>query len=637
MTTVRYKLQNVLLKDDQRTHDYESMYVRTHSPLLFQEDGSMKMPANSQYRFDTYFGGCSTQKWNRYASVKGFKLYLKVSGKFEVRLTYFVNDMEYNIAARNTCFIDTVDTQGEVCEVEFSYPDDVALDSEMVAFELTSLEDGMFYGAWYTAEVEEGNIKDVELNIITPTFKKEDFVRANVKLIEELLDSDEPIADHLTFTIIDNGQTLGDVPLSENVRIRKFDNPNYGGAGGFSRGMIEALHADVKPTHLLVMDDDVSVSPESFVRTYNLLRIVNDEYREAFLSGAMISMQLQDHQVEDVGNIFDDGTFGAVKSFERCLADVNHVVSNEACRFNHARQYAAFWYCCFPMSVVEEQGLCMPFFVRGDDAEFGLRKVGGRKFMTMNGICVWHMSFGKSKFNVFNECYLAFRNMLIIRAINEQCADVDIYGLFRHEIETELRKFNYDYAELMCDAVEDYLKGPEWLAAQDPETLLKEKSAKKPKMEEFEVLPPTVGRIYASSPLGLKDKLRMKLTHNGHVHCSDSKMSDVPGVMPNEFRLYHPDHIFMKKEIWMVNDDLSTGYRTHIDRDRYVDIVDRLDELDQKFRSQDDIVRAQWKDAHPWLTSEKFWIDFLGLDAGKYAGGNVDGDDESVEGNKSDE
>lgn len=614
IVTIEYKLQNVLLKDDQRTHDYESMYVRTHAPLLFQEDGSLAMPASNHYSFDTYFGGCSTRKWNRYASVSGFKLKLRLRGRFDLRLTYFVNDMEYNIAARNTCSIEKIDTQGEVRELTFEYPDEIALSSDMVAFELTSLDDCMFYGAWYACDVEESSVKEVDLNIITPTFKKEEFVRANVRLFEELLASSEPIAEHLSVTIIDNGQTLGDEPLSANDRIKKYDNRNYGGAGGFSRGMIEALHADPKPTHLLVMDDDVSVSPESFVRTYNLLRIVNDEYKEAFLSGAMISMQLQDHQVEDVGNIFDDGTFGAVKSFERCLSDLNHTVSNEACRYNHARQYAAFWYCCFPMSVVEEQGLCMPFFVRGDDAEFGLRKEDGRKFMTMNGICVWHMSFGKSKFNVFNECYLAIRNVLILSAINSQCSDVGIYDLYKHEIETELRKFNYDYAELMCDAVEDYLKGPAWLATTDPEELLKAKSKKKPVMETFDVLPASVSRIYASNPLGFADKVKMKLTHNGHVHASDKDMNDVPGVMPNEYRLYLPDRIFMRREIWMINDDLSTGYRTHIDRERYKQIKARIRELDRKMASENERVRKEWKEAHPYLVSEEFWTQFLGLE-----------------------
>lgn len=39
------------------------------------------------------------------------------------------------------------------------------------------------------------------------------------------------------------------------------------------------------------MDDDVEVSPESILRTYNLLRIVNDEYAEAFVSGAMLNIE----------------------------------------------------------------------------------------------------------------------------------------------------------------------------------------------------------------------------------------------------------------------------------------------------------------------------------------------------------
>ena len=71
----------------------------------------------------------------------------------------------------------------------------------------------------------------------------------------------------------------------------------------------------------------------------------------------------------------------------------------------------------------------------------------------------------------------------------------------------------------------------------------------------------------------------------------------------------------MHKEIWMINDDLSTGYRTHIDRDRYAQITDRLDELDAKMKAEDKEIRKKWKEAHSYLVSEEFWTKFLGLDA----------------------
>lgn len=615
--TVEYKLQNVLLEDTQRTHDYPEMYVRTYAPLLFDEDGkTLTMPEASQYRFDTYFGGLSTKKWNRYTDAHDFALHIKANGAFEIRMTYFINDMEYNIASRNTAYSKRYDTQGKTEEIICEYPDDIALNADMVAFEIITSQKTTFYGAWYTAQVAENAIREIDLNIISPTFKKEDYVRKNVKLFEQLLESDEPIADHLTVTIVDNGQTLGDEPLSTNSAIKKFNNRNYGGAGGFSRGMLEALHADKKPTHLLVMDDDVSVSPESFVRTFNLLRVLNDEYKDAFISGAMISMQLQDRQYEDVGNIFSNGMFGPAK-WERNLSDINHVVSNETVRYNHYRQYCAFWYCCFPITAVEETGFCMPFFVRCDDAEFNLR-VPGRKYITMNGICVWHLTFGKSKFNMFNECYLSIRNTLIVQAICEDCEELDMYGFFRHEIETLLRKYDYAYAELECDAVEDYLKGPTWLASTDPEMLLKEKNQKKPKTVEFELLSPDASRLWEQVPLTLQQRVKMKFTHNGHTHCKDSDMSDVPAVVPNDFRSYLPSRIYMRKELWMLNDDLSTGYKTHIDRERYKKIMDRVTKLDKRMKEEGERVAAEWRAARPYLTSEEFWIGFLGLNPDDY-------------------
>lgn len=619
MSVIEYKLQNVLLKDDQRTHDYESMYVRTFTPIIFEADGSFEMPKGSRYGFDTYFGSLSVKKWSRYTNAKNFKLHLSAVGEFDIRLTSFINDMEYNIAARDTIETKRITSDGTQ-DIVLEFPQDIADSVDVVAFEITSLTDGKFIGAWYTAMIDETMLRDVDIDIIMPTFKKEEFVKRNVKLFEDLFASDVPLSQHLRVRVVDNGRTLGSDPISTNSRIIKYDNPNAGGAGGFARGMIEALHDAEPPTHLLVMDDDVVVSPESFERTYNLLRIVNDDYKDAFLSGAMISMQLQDHQVEDVGNIFRDGTFGAVKNFERCLSDLNHVVSNETVRFNHQRQYAAFWYCCYPISTVHKQGLTMPFFVRGDDAEFGLREPN-RKFMTLNGICVWHMSFGHAKFNLFNEAYLAIRNMLIMRSIVPSCSSINVYHeLFKHELETELRKFNYGICDMMCDAVEDYLRGPEWLKNTDPESILKEKSGKKPKLEAFtEALPAEVGRLYdTGGELGLTEKAKMKFTHNGHLHCDDSKMLDEPAIMLNEYRAYHPRRIYMHKEIWFVNDDMATGYKAKIDRKRYAEITARAETLDKRMTAEGDAVANAWAAQHKEMTSEAFWIKYLGLDPVDY-------------------
>ena len=74
----------------------------------------------------------------------------------------------------------------------------------------------------------------------------------------------------------------------------------------------------------------------------------------------------------------------------------------------------------------------------------------------------------------------------------------------------------------------------------------------------------------------------------------------------------------MHKEIWFVNDDMATGYKTHIDRDRYKRIIARRDDLDERMKADGDKIRARWAAAHKTLVSEMFWIKFLGLDPKDY-------------------
>ena len=92
--------------------------------------------------------------------------------------------------------------------------------------------------------------------------------------------------------VIDNGRTLDAETLSGDG-VRVFPNKNVGGAGGFARGMIEAMRLEKPATHVLLMDDDVQISTESLKRTYQLLSIVNDEYKDSYVSGAMMSYERQ--------------------------------------------------------------------------------------------------------------------------------------------------------------------------------------------------------------------------------------------------------------------------------------------------------------------------------------------------------
>ena len=103
-------------------------------------------------------------------------------------------------------------------------------------------------------------------------------------------------ASHLCFYLIDNGKTLGQ---NENIvsAVAKFNgivsvipNMNAGGAGGFTRGMLEALKEKRKKalTHILLMDDDAIFMPDLFVRVYGFLTTLKEKYRAITLGGTLL-------------------------------------------------------------------------------------------------------------------------------------------------------------------------------------------------------------------------------------------------------------------------------------------------------------------------------------------------------------
>ena len=78
--------------------------------------------------------------------------------------------------------------------------------------------------------------------------------------------------------VVDNGSTLKEC---ETNNLRIIHNPNYGGSGGFTRGLIENLKSKTND-YVLLMDDDIDLEPSALEHTYGLLCGLKEEYRESF-------------------------------------------------------------------------------------------------------------------------------------------------------------------------------------------------------------------------------------------------------------------------------------------------------------------------------------------------------------------
>ena len=184
--------------------------------------------------------------------------------------------------------------------VELPFPADA---SGLLSFSLLALEPGICYGGSYVTEVPEEQFRNTKIGIDICTFRRESFVLGNLQRIrrEVIEKEDSLLHGHLEVFISDNGQTLDAKSLNSDI-IHIVPNRNVGGAGGFTRGMIEILKANQQGagiTHVLVMDDDIVFSLDVLYRTYLLLCLRKDKYENAFVGGAMLRLDKPWHQVEN--------------------------------------------------------------------------------------------------------------------------------------------------------------------------------------------------------------------------------------------------------------------------------------------------------------------------------------------------
>ncbi len=447
-------------------------YAWSEDYISFDRDGAAE--------FDTYFNGLSAEKLFRYTSVQ--KIYLKVKLNGVFRLTLMRKEKMghslYTEFVRET----VVTSEGRLYEFTFGF--DCKNTSGMYCFKIVSLEEGgRYFGGEYCAEVPEQKLNDIKIGIDICTFRREKFVQKNVKSLSEafLSNVSSPLYGNLEIFISDNAQTLPESMNTDFVHV--FKNRNVGGAGGFTRSLMEMIKGGNPKgiTHALIMDDDIVVEPESVYKTYALLSVLKEEYRHAFIGGAMFRLDRQHIQVE-AGAVWNGGAVISRKSG----LDVR---SLDACLYNELEEtvdYNAWWYSVVPMENVRADNLPLPVFIRGDDAEYGLRNT--KKLILMNGICVWHEPF-ENKYSS-SMYYYIFRNRLIdnsVRGINY--TKNQLLRELKEHVYNELFCLRYKNVDLLLRGIEDYFRGIDWLKAQDGEKLHKKVMADGYKMQYIDELP----------------------------------------------------------------------------------------------------------------------------------------------------
>lgn len=602
--------------------------------------------------FNTYINSLSLSKWTKYTTANEFFLKLSVKGQFELELIQ--NYLTYNdkniqekgiesvfeelhqsdvddVFARNVMNFQSGNSRitNSITRYNFNFdkvtelilPVTTNIKNAMVGF--TVIGNAEIHDAgWYTS-VSKTNPVDIVIN--TTTFQKEKYILKNLSNIKEKIIDFENKATglnqlgegHLFINVVDNGRTL-DAEHINNEFIRVYGNPNVGGAGGFSRGMIETLNlqknGEYHPTHVIFMDDDIEVLPESFKRVFALLSLVKEEYKDYFIEGAMLDSLDGITQYEDTGFITKNKNtvYMPVKD-NYDLRNLHHVMRNDI-EYPVDNEYGAWWYCTVPIKYIHENSMSLPIFYRGDDVEFSIRNKA--KIITLNGLAVWHLPFYTKKSKAL-ENYLVVRNTIIDQAVNDFIKEVDFFETSIELYKKEIRMFNYGAADQVLDALDDFLKGPEHLfSLKGIEPIIRE--GKKNEIfsddipKEIKCNLHTVDDYWLLNPADLDLFIK---TDNGHglpeiaFNADDDKLENVAIV--NQEMLENPGKQFMRKRV-VVYDTYNKKYVIRErNQQKYESVKKRYQEISTKFSKSGKEITEQYRQYAKTFHSQDFWNDYL--------------------------
>lgn len=444
MSQKLYELARIVLPTADYA-DYTDLFVR-HETKEIVFGGHLQQVHS--LKFDTWMNIFAAKKYFKYCTLTDLYLLIKTDCDCEV----VISNIEYSQAedsgtetiksaklTKGTGHQIKIDNAGSYANLYFT------LFSENPVIDLEAY--------WATSTKPEQINK---IAIISCTFKREAHIKRNISLFKNFIKDNPYLKDKFELLVVDNGKTLEQSLEGEGVKI--YPNNNTGGAGGFTRGIIEA-QKDPSFTRIILMDDDVEVFPEAFCRTLVLSDFLKPENSRSFIHGAMLFLSQKNIFWESHG-IRTDSTllsfFGRSDiSKARNVAKTNYaplkIFKNES-----ARIHSAWWFCCFSMKSVEEKGLPMPFFFMGDDIEWSWRNFP-ESHITLNGLFAWHDDFQwrKSK----TKLYFAERNSMFINIIYFPNYKKTMLKFIKRQFRNLLYFYDYSSCRIYLMVLHDMLEG----------------------------------------------------------------------------------------------------------------------------------------------------------------------------------
>ena len=433
---------------------------------------TMRIPPQTLMSFNSLFNHFPEIYWQHWTRVKSLSFQVQLSGSGTLRLWRTPYSIDAILEADNpkeggdkgglakSVLLASRHFDNPAGPVAVEIPDSAGGWRSWGALHAEILSDSGWVeareGGWF-AEV---SANPVRLAIGFTTFDRPADVLANTRL---LLENEAARAFIERVFIIDQGTKrvrehpdFAPVMARHGSAIELIEQGNYGGAGGFTRAIMEAQkHGGA--THMLLMDDDAELEPEAVRRSV----LFHATSRSPLAIGGQMLNAYRPLELVEAGGLYNRRSIriepAAWRRIEANSTGITFV------------DYNAWWFFTFPLHTVRDIGLPLPLFIRGDDIEFGLRLKAHRiQTVTLPGIAVWHEPFYCKEGGWTG--YYDLRNLLILAMLHGRSGRLVPSLMLVQWVLGRLMRLDYYSAWLFEQAAREFLEGPDAIVANAPAT-----------------------------------------------------------------------------------------------------------------------------------------------------------------------
>ncbi len=568
----------------------EEMYARccNHEVHPHLSDQKLIFLPKGVASFDTFYNSITIQAWKKNTSIHSLALRLSGSGTFFLRFGLHRIGQSHRFLSEQKITLD----QHAPCIVPVTaWPD---ITSGMLYYSLEAITEGFVDGGAFITE--DTPAQEVKLGIVITHFNRKKYVLPAIQRIREQLLNDPEHQHRIELIVVDNSRNLTQEE-TQGSGITLIPNQNLGGSGGFMRGLLH-LEDQGSFTHCLFMDDDASCEIESIKRTYQLLSY---SHTERFAISGSLLRDVEPYRLHEKGAYFDKGWHARKSGF-----DMRHIHDLLFAELNDQPiNYGAWWFFAFKLSDVNFYSF--PFFVRGDDAFFGVSN--SFNILTGNGIGCWGEDFWYKEMPIHR--YFSMRsNAILPLLLNKKQKLIPFIKSYISWYASAIFSMNYASAKAIILALQHVNIGPKFWQDHINTESIRHQIASFNEEEKF--------RSMDRSSVSDDDLLVY-----GHPH--ESKLRKwirvlsmngflLPSFMLKKKIMFQHKHfranfreIFRHQKVWYEYEPLNQGYIATHNKKKFFSYSLEAAWVLIKFVFKFRTLRKQYLAALPEMTSRKFW------------------------------